>query len=91
MCIPELPYKCPVAPIEFVCLAEAYFAERGMRDKVDITYLTLMSGAFTKPVASKVLGDLLEEKNIKVVPDFYLSHIDNENKKRVHWSRRCRN
>jgi len=83
MCIPELPYKCPVAPIEFVCLAEAYFAERGMRDKVNISYVTLMSGAFTKPVASKVLGDLLEEKNIDVVPDFYLSHVDNENKKIV--------
>lgn len=83
MCIPELPYKCPVAPIEFVCLAEAYFAERGMRDKVNIKYVTLMSGAFTKPVASKVLGDLLEEKNIEVVADFYLSHVDNENKKIV--------
>ena len=83
MCIPELPYKCPVAPIEFVCLAEAYFAERGMKDKVNISYVTLMSSAFTKPVASKMLGDLLEEKNIKVIPDFYLSHVDNENKKIV--------
>jgi len=81
MCIPELPYKCPVAPLEFVFLAEAYFTERGMRDKVNITYVTLMSGAFTKPVASKMLGDLLEEKNIKVVPDFYLESVDNENKK----------
>ena len=83
MCIPELPYKSPVAPIEFVCLAEAYFEERGMRDKVDISYVTLMSGAFTKPIASKVLGDLLEEKNIDVIPDFYLSHVDNKNKKIV--------
>ena len=88
MCIPELPYKCPVAPIEFVCLAEAYFAERGMRDKVNIKYVTLMSGAFTKPVASKVLGDLLAEKNIEVVPDFYLSHVDNENKKIVSYDDR---
>lgn len=83
MCIPELPYKCPVAPLEFVFLAEAYFTERGMRDKVNITYVTLMSGAFTKPVASKMLGDMLEEKNIKVVPDFYLESVDNDNKKIV--------
>ncbi len=88
MCIPELPYKCPVAPIEFVCLAEAYFAERGMRDKVNITYVTLMSGAFTKPVASKMLGDLLKEKNIEVVPDFYLSHVDNDNKKIISYDDR---
>ena len=83
MCISELPYKCPVAPIEFVCLAEAFFAQKGIRDKVDITYVTPMSGAFTKPVASKMLGDLLEEKNIKVIPDFYLERVDNENKKLI--------
>ncbi|MCF6180975.1 FAD/NAD(P)-binding oxidoreductase [Lutibacter sp.] len=88
MCIAELPYKCPVAPIEFVCLAEAYFTKRGIRDKVNITYVTLMSGAFTKPVASKMLGELLEEKNIKVVPDFYLEHVDNENKKIVSYDER---
>jgi len=83
MCISELPYKCPVAPIEFVCLAEAFFTQKGIRDKVDITYVTPMSGAFTKPVASKMLGDLLEEKNIKVIPDFYLERVDNENKKLI--------
>ena len=88
MAIPELPYKCPVAPIEFVCLAEAYFAQKGMRDKVEISYVTLMPGAFTKPVASKVLGDLLEEKNIEVVSDFYMSHVDNENKKIVSYDDR---
>lgn len=81
MCISEIPYKCPVAPIEFVCLAEAYFTKKGIRDKVDITYVTPMSGAFTKPVASKMLGDLLEEKNIKVVPDFYIERVDNDAKK----------
>ncbi len=81
MCIAELPYKCPVAPIEFVCLAEAFFAKKGMRDKVDITYVTPMSGAFTKPVATKMLSELLKDKNIKVIPDFYLERVDNDNKK----------
>lgn len=80
MCISEIPYKCPVAPIEFVCLAEAYFTKKGIRDKVDITYVTPMTGAFTKPVASKMLGDLLVEKNINVVPDFYLERVDNDKK-----------
>ena len=81
MCIAELPYKCPVAPIEFVFLAEAFFAKKGMRDKVEITYVTPMSGAFTKPVATKMLSELLKEKNIKVIPDFYLERVDNDNKK----------
>jgi sulfide:quinone oxidoreductase len=81
MNIAELPFKCPVAPLEFVFLADAYFHEKGMRDKVDITYVTPLPGAFTKPRATKMLSGLLEEKNIKVVPEFYLEHVDNENKK----------
>lgn len=80
MAIAELPYKCPVAPIEFVCLADEYFTKRGIRDKVEITLVTLLPGAFTKPIATKLLGEMLEEKNIKVIPDFYIERIDNDKK-----------
>ena len=83
MAITEIPYKCPVAPLEFVFLADAYFTEIGIRDKVDITYVTPMSGAFTKPIATKMLSELLEEKNIKVIPDFYIERVDNDEKKLV--------
>jgi sulfide:quinone oxidoreductase len=78
--ITELPFKCPVAPLEFAFLAEAYFMEKGIRDKVDITFVTPLSGAFTKPVATKMLSELLDEKNIKVVTDFYIEKIDNDKK-----------
>lgn len=80
MNIAELPFKCPVAPIEFVCLADAYFTEKGIRDKVDITFVTPLPGAFTKPIATKMLSQLLEEKNIKVIPEFYIESVDNEKK-----------
>jgi sulfide:quinone oxidoreductase len=83
MAITEMPFKCPVAPIEFVCLAEAYFTERGMRDKVEISLVTPLAGAFTKPVATQMLSELLKEKNINIIPDFYIEHIDNDNKKLV--------
>ena len=79
--IAELPFKCPVAPLEFVFLADAYFHEIGIRDKVEISYVTLLPGAFTKPRATKMLGELLNEKNIKVIPEFYLERVDNKNKK----------
>ena len=81
--IADLPYKCPVAPLEFTFFADAFFAERGLRDKVKISYVTPLSGAFTKPRASQMLGGLLEDKNINVIPDFYLEKIDNEKKKIV--------
>jgi len=79
--IAELPFKCPVAPLEFVFLADAWFHEIGIRDKVEITYVTPLPGAFTKPQATKMLGELLHEKNIKVIPEFYIERVDNENKK----------
>ncbi len=78
--ISELPFKCPVAPLEFVFLAEAFFTEKSMRDKVEITLVTPMPGAFTKPIATKMLSGLLEEKGIRVVTDFYIEKIDNEKK-----------
>ena len=78
MAISEIPYKCPVAPIEFVCLADDYFTKKGIRDKVEISLVTPMSGAFTKPIATKMLSELLKEKNINVIPDFYIEKIDNE-------------
>ncbi len=78
--IAELPYKCPVAPLEFAFFADAFFTERGMRDKVDITYVTPLPGAFTKPRATKMLGELLEQKNINIVPDYNISEVDNDRK-----------
>ena len=38
--IAEFPFKCPVAPLEFVYMADAYFTERGLRDKIDIRFVT---------------------------------------------------
>ena len=83
MSIVELPFKCPVAPLEFVFLADEYFTKIGIRNKVEIIYTTPLSGAFTKPRASKMLGDLLKEKNIQVIPDFYIEKVDNKEKKLV--------
>ncbi len=86
--IAEMPYKCPVAPLEFSFLADEFFVKKGIRDKVKILYVTPLSGAFTKPRATKMLGELLQEKNIEIVPDFYLESIDNENKKIVSYDGR---
>ncbi len=78
--ISELPYKCPVAPLEFVFYADAFFTERGLRDKVNITYVTPLPGAFTKPRATKMLGELLNSKNIKIIPDYNVAEVDNDKK-----------
>ncbi|MCL5994938.1 MAG: NAD(P)/FAD-dependent oxidoreductase [Chloroflexi bacterium] len=77
------PIKCPVAPLEFLMLADWFFHEKGMRDQVELIYATPLPGAFTKPIASKLLGGILEQKNIKVVPEFMVEHVDPDAKKIV--------
>lgn len=84
--IAEMPIKCPVAPLEFSFFADAFFLERGIRDKVNITYVTPLSGAFTKPRAAKMLGNLLAQKNINLVTDFTLAEVDNENRKIIDYA-----
>ncbi len=74
--ITEMPIKCPVAPLEFAFLADSFFKERGMRDRVDITYVTPLDAAFTKPVAAGLLGDMLEVRGIRIEPDFYIERVD---------------
>jgi sulfide:quinone oxidoreductase len=66
----DLPIKCPVAPLEFCFLADHYFRRRGIRHRVEITYVTPLDGAFTKPVASRRLGGLLAAKGIELVTEF---------------------
>ena len=78
--ITEMPIKCPVAPLEFSFLADSFFKRKNMRDKVEITYVTPLSGAFTKPKATAALDHLLHEKNITIEPDFAIAEVDNENK-----------
>lgn len=74
--IVDMPIKCPVAPLEFAFLAEAYFRHRGIRDRVEMVYATPLPGAFTKPIASAELGAMLDERKIAVEPDFMVEHID---------------
>ncbi len=74
--IAEMPIKCPVAPLEFTFLADAFFHERKMRDRVEITYVTPLEGAFTKPVSSRRLGGMLAERDIKLEGDFAIDRVD---------------
>jgi sulfide:quinone oxidoreductase len=72
----DMPVKCPVAPLEFCFLADAYFRKRGIRGEVELTYVTPLDGAFTKPVASRELGGLLKDKGISLVTEFNTGEVD---------------
>jgi len=84
--ITDMPIKCPVAPLEFAFLADSYFTRRKIRDRVDISFVTPLDGAFTKPKASAVLGGLLREKNINVIPEYNTGRV--EDGKIISWDER---
>ena len=72
----DMPIKCPIAPLEFAFLADWYFTERKMRDRVQLTFVTPLDGAFTKPVASQQLAGMLAEKHIELVTEFNTGEVD---------------
>jgi sulfide:quinone oxidoreductase len=78
--IAELPFKCPVAPLEFCFMADWFFTVNGVRDHIEIELVTPLPGAFTKPVASEMLGKLCQEKNIKITGTFQLAGVDAQRK-----------
>ncbi|MBT3293816.1 MAG: NAD(P)/FAD-dependent oxidoreductase [Verrucomicrobia bacterium] len=84
----EMPIKCPVAPLEFTLLAEAFLTQQGTRDATEIHYLSPLSEAFTKHNCSVVLGGMLTDKKITFVPDFQCERIDAANKKIVSYDER---
>lgn len=72
----DLPIKCPVAPLELCFLADWFLQERGVRDQVQITYVTPLDGAFTKPTASEALAGMLEARGIELVTEFNTGEVD---------------
>jgi sulfide:quinone oxidoreductase len=78
--IAEFPYKCPIAPLEFVFMADWFFTVNGVRDKVEIEFVTPLDNVFTKPVAAKTLAQVAAEKNIKVTPYFDLAQVNAKEK-----------
>ncbi len=86
--VTDMPIKCPVAPLEFTFLADAWLRERGLRDRVELVYVTPLSGAFTKPVASAHLGSMLDERKIALESDFMVERVDPERKVLVSYDER---
>lgn len=74
--IADMPIKCPVAPIEFSFLADWFLRERGIRERTKLTLATPLDGCFTKPIASKHLTHLLDEKEIEVEVEFSAGAVD---------------
>ncbi|HET7477145.1 MAG TPA: FAD/NAD(P)-binding oxidoreductase [Dermatophilaceae bacterium] len=86
--VTEMPIKCPVAPLEFTFLADAWLRKRGLRDQVELVYVTPLSGAFTQPIASDLLGTMLDERKVSVESDFMVERIDTDQSALVSYDER---
>ncbi|MBR7825621.1 FAD-dependent oxidoreductase [Actinospica sp. MGRD01-02] len=74
--VAAMPIKGPVAPLEFCFLADEYFRHRKLREKVELTFVTPLDGAFAKPVLSRTLEGLLRDKGIELVTGFAAGEVD---------------
>jgi sulfide:quinone oxidoreductase len=84
----DLPIKCPVAPLEFAFLAEAWLREQGLRERTQLIYVTPLDGAFTKPLAARELGGMFDERGIELEADFMLERVDLDDKQLVSFDER---
>ena len=79
----DMPIKCPVAPLEFCFLADWHLRRRHVRHEVEITYVTPLDGAFTKPVCNRELSGLLAAKGIELVTEFNTGTVDGPGRRLV--------
>jgi sulfide:quinone oxidoreductase len=84
----EMPIKCPVAPLEFLFLADWWLTTQGMREKVELVYATPLDGAFTKKLTSDMLGALLARRHIHVETNFSTGEVDGANRILKSWDGR---
>jgi sulfide:quinone oxidoreductase len=78
--IAEMPYKCPVAPIEFIFMADWFFKINGVRDNIEIEMVSPLGDVFTKPMAAKILGEFATMKNIKFTGNFDIAQVNAKEK-----------
>lgn len=78
--IAEMPHKCPVAPMEFIFMADWFFNVSGVRDNIEIEFVTPLDNVFTKPIATRLLKSVADQKNIKVTPNWDIARVNVDEK-----------
>ncbi|MFX0121698.1 MAG: NAD(P)/FAD-dependent oxidoreductase, partial [Candidatus Hodarchaeota archaeon] len=78
--VADLPYKCPIAPIEMTFMLYHYFKRRKMLEQVNIHYLSPLGGAFSIEQASEKFEKQFEKKGIELHEFFNTEEILPERK-----------
>ncbi|HYM39331.1 MAG TPA: FAD/NAD(P)-binding oxidoreductase [Thermoplasmata archaeon] len=78
--VASVPYKCPPAPSEAACQLDYYFTKRGIRDKVDIHFLSPLSRVFPLEPVNPVVEQVFAKHHIRSTIFFNTESIDTEKK-----------
>jgi sulfide:quinone oxidoreductase len=70
------PHKCPPSPNEAAFMLDAFFKHRGMRDRVEISFLTPYPRAYPAEKISEVVTPLFERDHIDITPFFNVDSVD---------------
>ncbi len=70
------PIKAPSAPLEFAFLADEYLTRCGVRDRVEIVYVTPLDGPSSHATYSRSLERLLDAKDVRVVTGFSTERVN---------------
>ena len=70
-----LPHKCPVAPLEFTFLLDAYLTDRGLRARTEIVYTYPINRVFSIPSVAAAAQPLLEARGITIETFFNLETV----------------
>ena len=80
MSIADIPFKCPVSPLEFCLMARAYFKKRGMLDKVKFHITSPLPRLFSIENVSNKMTKRFEKSGIEIHTFFNTETIDPEKK-----------
>ncbi|MFP4591719.1 MAG: NAD(P)/FAD-dependent oxidoreductase [Halobacteriales archaeon] len=73
-----VPHMCPVAPVEFTLMADAWFRRRGIREAVDITYTYPIMRPHGIPTVADFASELFEARDVDVRTFFNAETVDPE-------------
>jgi sulfide:quinone oxidoreductase len=83
---PNIPHQCGIAPVETTIMLHDFLTEKGVRDKVEITYTypteaqSVHNGLFLQEPTSKVLPAIFDGIGVKHKTGFTLNKVDPKKK-----------
>ena len=78
--IAGLPYKCPPSPNESAFMLDEYFRKQGLRDNVEITYITPFTRVYSAESINEVIEPIYEKRSIGSVTAFNTDYVDTDRK-----------